>query len=311
MVKNQRRAVQYGAAAVFAWSTVATAFKLSLGYMSPSQLLLYAALFSCIALSLIVILQKKTHLLRAQLQAAPGRYLQSGLLNPFLYYLVLFGCYDLLPAQQAQPLNYTWAILFSLLAVPMLGQKLRRWDLMAALIAYGGVVVIATGGDLRGFQVESYLGYGLALLSTLLWSLYWIVNTKDKGDPVVSLLLSFMVALPFIIATSWYRDGWAMPQWQGIAGAAYVGLFEMGFTFVLWLMALKSAERTAPITNMVFLSPFLSLFFIATFVGETIAPATFVGLALIVSGLATQQLGPRLAQKPAANAPKPEIDSSR
>lgn len=299
MVKNQRRAMLYGMGAVLAWSTVATAFKLSLQHLSPSQLLLYAAIVSCVALGIIVVSQRKTHKLWLQFQATPWMYLQSGLLNPFLYYLVLFACYDLLPAQQAQPLNYTWAILFSLLAVPMLGQKLKRWDILAAVLAYSGVVVIATGGRLMDFEVGSYLGYGLALLSTLLWSLYWIVNTKDKGDATVSLLLSFMIALPFIFATSWYRDGLVLPSAEGLLGAAYVGLFEMGFTFVLWLKAMKSAERTAPITNMVFLSPFLSLFFISTFVGESIEKATFMGLALIVMGLLCQQLGPKLREKPA------------
>ncbi|WP_417348334.1 DMT family transporter [Ferrimonas sp.] len=294
MVKNQRRALMYGGGAVLAWSTVASAFKLSLQHLSPSQLLLYAALVSTLALAAMVVAQGKGALVRCQLRATPMRYLQSGLLNPFLYYLVLFGCYDLLPAQQAQPLTYTWAILFSLLSVPLLGQKLKAWDLVAAAVAYGGVVVIATGGQLLDFEMESPMGYGLGMLCTLLWSLYWIVNARDKGDPVVSLLLSFLIGLPFIFAVSWYRDGLALPSLEGLAGAAYVGLFEMGFTFVLWLKALKSAERTAPITNMVFLAPFLSLFFISTLVGETIAPATFTGLALIVLGLVSQQLGPRL-----------------
>ena len=35
--------------------------------------------------------------------------LLPGLLNPCLYYLVLFKAYELLPAQQAQALNYSWA----------------------------------------------------------------------------------------------------------------------------------------------------------------------------------------------------------
>ncbi|TKB49297.1 DMT family transporter [Ferrimonas sediminicola] len=294
MVKNQRRALMYGGGAVLAWSTVASAFKLSLQHLSPSQLLLYAALVSTLALGGIVLLQGKGRLVLRQFRATPWRYLQSGLLNPFLYYLVLFGCYELLPAQQAQPLTYTWAILFSLLAVPLLGQKLKLWDLVAAVIAYAGVVVIATGGRLLQVEVESSLGYGLALLCTLLWSLYWIVNARDQGDPVVSLLLSFLIGLPLVFAASWHWDGLVLPNLQGLAGAAYVGLFEMGFTFVLWLKALKYAERTAPITNMVFLAPFLSLFFISTLVGETIAPSTFSGLALIVLGLISQQLGPRL-----------------
>ncbi len=301
MVKNQARAMSYGLGAVLLWSTVATAFKLSLAEMTPAQLLLFASLASTVVLALILGVQGKLSRLKGQFLARPLIYLQSGLLNPFLYYLVLFAAYDLLPAQQAQPLNYTWAILLSLLAVPMLGQKLRGWDVGAALLAYFGVVVIATGGELLALEFERPVGVALALLSTLLWSLYWIVNTRDKGDPVISLLLSFLIGLPCILAVCAWRGELALPSWQGLAGATYVGLFEMGFTFVLWLKAMRTAEHTAPLTNLVFLGPFLSLFFIATFLGERIAPATFIGLALIVAGLLVQQLGPKLRARLAPN----------
>ena len=34
----------------------------------------------------------------------------SGFLNPFLYYIILFKAYSLLPAQEALSLNYTWPL---------------------------------------------------------------------------------------------------------------------------------------------------------------------------------------------------------
>ena len=67
--------------------------------------------------------------------------LAFALLNPVLYYLVLFEAYDRLPAQIAQPLNYTWAITLALLAVPLLGQRLSGRDMLAVLLGYGGVVI--------------------------------------------------------------------------------------------------------------------------------------------------------------------------
>jgi drug/metabolite transporter (DMT)-like permease len=72
----------------------------------------------------------------------------------------------------------------------------------------------------------------------------------------------------------------------------------MGLAFALWLSALKLTRSASRISNLVFLSPFLSLFFIRTFVGETILPSTWTGLGFIVAGLAIQQVfrqgsGPR------------------
>lgn len=296
-MKSSNLAYVYGMAAVFLWSTVATAFKIALSYYTPLQLVFVAVLTSIIALAGILAWQKKLSLLKQQFLRRPMFYLVTGLINPFLYYVVLFKAYSLLPAQQALSLNYTWAVLLPLLAAPLLKQHLRKSDIAAALIAYTGVFIIATGGDISGFSFNSPLGIGLALTSTLLWCLYWIVNTKDQGDPVVSLLLSFLIGLPFIAVTLVLTDTLPSFSLKAIFAGMYVGLFEMGITFVLWLMALKTATRTANISTMVFLSPVMSIGFIAWILQETIAMATYLGLAFILSGMMLQQLLPRYLER--------------
>lgn len=296
-MKSSNLAYVYGMAAVFLWSTVATAFKIALSYYTPLQLVFVAVLTSIIALAGILAWQKKLSLLKQQFLRRPIFYLVTGLINPFLYYVVLFKAYSLLPAQQALSLNYTWAVLLPLLAAPLLKQHLRKSDIAAALIAYTGVFIIATGGDISGFSFDSPLGIGLALTSTLLWCLYWIVNTKDQGDPVVSLLLSFLIGLPFIAVTLVLTDTLPSFSLKAIFAGMYVGLFEMGITFVLWLMALKTATRTANISTMVFLSPVMSIGFIAWILQETIAMATYLGLAFILSGMMLQQLLPRYLER--------------
>ncbi|MCU7988088.1 DMT family transporter [Shewanella sp. SM73] len=296
-MKSSNLAYVYGMAAVFLWSTVATAFKIALSYYTPLQLVFVAVLTSIIALAGILAWQKNLSLLKQQFLRRPMFYLVTGLINPFLYYVVLFKAYSLLPAQQALSLNYTWAVLLPLLAAPLLKQHLRKSDIAAALIAYTGVFIIATGGDISGFSFDSPLGIGLALTSTLLWCLYWIVNTKDQGDPVVSLLLSFLIGLPFVAVTLVLTDTLPSFSIKAIFAGMYVGLFEMGITFVLWLMALKTATRTANISTMVFLSPVMSIGFIAWILQETIAMATYLGLAFILSGMMLQQLLPRYLER--------------
>lgn len=303
-MKSSNLAYVYGMAAVFLWSTVATAFKIALSYYSPLQLVFVAVLTSIIALTSILAWQKKLSLLKQQFLRRPLFYLVTGLINPFLYYVVLFKAYSLLPAQQALSLNYTWAVLLPLLAAPLLKQHLRKSDIAAALIAYTGVFIIATGGDISGFSFDSPLGIGLALTSTLLWCLYWIVNTKDQGDPVVSLLLSFLIGLPFIAITLVLTDALPSFSLKAIFAGMYVGLFEMGITFVLWLMALKTATRTANISTMVFLSPVMSIGFIAWILQETIAMATYLGLAFILSGMMLQQLLPRYTERKPSGKPE-------
>ncbi len=288
---NERRALGFGLSAVLLWSTVATAFKLTLAEFTPIQMLCIASIVSAIALTIICGMQGKLNQLSDTFVSNPWYYLLLGLINPLAYYLILFKAYDLLPASQAQAINYSWAITLTLMAAVFLGQKIRSKDWMACALSYLGVIVIATQGNVLGMEFESPLGVGLALLSTLLWAGYWILNTKNKADPVIGVLLGFLVAIPFTIALSAYEGAnWTSISAKGWAAVTYVGLFEMGITFLLWLSALKSTQNTARISNLIFASPFISLMLLATIIGEEIHPSTLIGLILIISGLVIQQV---------------------
>jgi drug/metabolite transporter (DMT)-like permease len=286
---DERRALFYALAAVLLWSTVASAFKLSLRYLTPIQLLFWASLFSVCILGLVLVLQGKWKELLWMPPAPLLRLGLPGLLTPWLYYLVLFKAYDLLPAQEAQPLNYSWAITLSLLAAPVLGHKLRRKQLAAIALSYFGVLIIATRGHPLSLEFSSGFGVFMALASTLIWASYWLWQTWSKVDPVIALFCNFVFALPFIALTLWLTEGFSLPDQKGLAGALYVGMFEMGLTFLLWLKALQLTSSTARIANLIYLSPFLSLVLIHFLVGEEILASSYLGLLLIVAGVLLQQ----------------------
>ncbi|MBI4721065.1 MAG: EamA family transporter, partial [Chitinivibrionia bacterium] len=75
----------------------------------------------------------------------------------------------------------------------------------------------------------------------------------------------------------------------GFLGCLYIGCFEMGVTFVLWMKALSLTERTAQVSNLILLSPFISLIFIRFVVGEHIMLSSMAGLVLIVAGVLIQR----------------------
>ncbi|HDY7969333.1 TPA: DMT family transporter [Vibrio vulnificus] len=288
---NERRALGFGLSAVLLWSTVATAFKLTLAEFSPIQMLTVASVVSAMALLTICALQGKLTQISTTFLSNPWYYLLLGLINPLAYYLILFKAYDLLPASQAQAINYSWAITLTLMAAVFLGQKIRKQDWVACVFSYVGVIVIATKGDLLGLSFESPVGVALALTSTLLWAGYWILNTKNQADPIVGVLLGFLVAIPFAIALAVIEgQSWGQISMQGWLAVTYVGLFEMGVTFVLWLSALKLTNNTSRISNLIFASPFISLMLLSSIIGEEIHPTTLIGLMLIIAGLVIQQI---------------------
>lgn len=292
-MSDQRKAYLHAIAAVLLWSTVASAFKLSLRYLDYAQLLLYSSIVATLFLGVVL---AATRRLGRVFPCSRRECLKSaglGFLNPFLYYAVLFKAYDLLPAQVAQPLNYTWAIALVLLSIPILKQRISARDIAGGLVSYVGVVIISTRGDLFSFSVASPLGVSLALGSTVVWALYWVYNTKDDRDPAERLFLNFVFGLPFVLIYTLVFSDIRVANPLGFAGAAYVGVVEMGVAFVMWLSALRLSKNTAKVSNLIFISPFVSLFFIRAFVGEEILTATVVGLVLVVAGIALQRVGKR------------------
>lgn len=283
-----RRALLLGLAAVTLWSTAATAFKLSLAHLHVLQLLAISVSVSVICLLGVVAWRGRLAWLARYLREAPLYFLGMGLLSPLVYYVILLHAYSLLPAQQAQTINYTWAITLALLAVPVLGHRLAPRDWAAVALGYGGAVVIATEGNVLSMRFTSAEGVLYALASTLVWAVFWLAGTRSRRDPVVSLALYFLVALVpawlACVAVTGLPRGSA-----GMAPAVYVGMFEMGFTFVLWSTALRLSSSVSRVGNLIFLAPMLSLVFIATVLDEAIHPATLVGLALILPGIMLQQ----------------------
>ncbi|MFY9074175.1 DMT family transporter [Malaciobacter mytili] len=286
---TNKEAYKYALIAIFLWSTVATAFKISLQYLTPALLVFYSSAISCIALFIVVLYQKKLNDVKNHIKKSFRLVFILGSLNPFLYYLVLFEAYNLLPAQEAQAINYTWALMLAFLAVPFLKQKLTLADIVAGIICYFGVLIISTKGELFSLNFSNLMGVGFALFSTLLWALYWIFNTKTKADAVVCLFSNFLIAMPMITIYILITQDLQIPSLKALLSASYVGLFEMGITFLFWLKAMQVTTSTSKIANLIFISPFLSLLFIYFILGEKIYISTLFGLGMIIFGLLIQQ----------------------
>ena len=285
-----KRAYLLALVAVLLWSSVATAFKLTLNKISVISLLFYSILTSVIILFLIILKTHKLKLLFSYKKSIYLKLLALGALNPFIYYIVLFKAYSLLPAQEAQAINYTWALMLTFLSAIILKQKIRVIDFIASFIAYFGVLIIATHGSLTSLEFSSTKGVIFALLSTIFWSIYWIYSVKIDIDTVVGMFITFFSGFIFLLIYIALFNIKIEYNLKGLIGSVYIGIFEMSITFIVWLSALKLSNNNSKIANLIFLSPFLSLIFIYFFVGETILFSTIIGLVLIILALILQKI---------------------
>ena len=291
-VKN--KSLIYALIAVLFWSTVATAFKLTLRGMTSSQLLFYSSFVSALVLYFIAIKESPVQLKRVFDKTELKRNIFLGLINPFIYYLILFKSYSLLPAQEAQPINLTWPIIFSVLSSIFLNQKISLRILFGMLISFLGVVVIAAHGDLLGFKFKNIIGVLLALLSSFVWAVFWIINLRDKRTESVKLFGSFSCGTIFTGIYILFFDSFDLFQIKYLFGAVYIGLFEMGITFFIWSKALALSEDKAKTSTIIYLFPVISMFLIVFVLGEKLLVSSIIGLVLIIGGILFQQLYGRI-----------------
>ncbi len=280
----------YAGLAVFFWSTVPTAFKLCLRELNILPMVTIASLASTLILLVVLIAGRKL----GHLRQLTGKELLSsaflGLINPFIYYLLLLRAYQVLPAQVAQPLNMIWPIILVFLSVPLLGQNIRIRSYFALLISFGGVYVISSQGHPFSNYHSDAIGILFALGSSVFWAIYFIKNVRDKREDTMKLFLNFVFGTIYLFTAMTVTSGWHISGSliKGIVEAVYIGFFEMGITFLFWLKALQNATSTDKVSNLVYIAPFLSLIFVHFILHEPVYYTTPVGIVLIISGILIQ-----------------------
>ena len=284
-----RQSYIYALLAIFFWSTIPTAFKISLGELPILHMLTIASVTSAMILFILILKERKTSLLKEQARRDLINSAILGLINPFLYYMILLKAYQLLPAQVAQPLNMIWPIILVFLSVPILRQKIAVKSFIALFISFIGVYVISSQGNLFNPGHADIKGVLLATGSSVFWAFYFILNVRDKRDAAIKLFMNFLFGSFYLIITLIITGTW--PEsigFKGITSSVYIGLFEMGITFFLWLKALQMSSTTDRVSNLVYLAPFLSLIFVHFILHEPVFYTTPAGLLLIISGILIQ-----------------------
>jgi len=285
-MSDKNRSGLYAAIAIAGWATAATAFKIALDLSSLINVLFLASLTSVI---IFFVIERPYRCKPARKQLFQSAF--AGLLNPALYYIILFSAYSRLPAQVAQPLNYTWPLVLTLINTLMLKEKLHVREASGLIISFSGVALISLWKSPASAGL-SLTGILLALGSSLFWALYWVLQKKrsrENNPGQTGLFWNFLWGTVFLLPLWINGGGWEQLNMQALASAVYVGCFEMGITFYFWQKALQQSPNTARLNQLIYLTPFISLIVITLVLHESLRLATLPGLMLIVTGILVGQ----------------------
>mgnify|MGYP002512868463 CR=1 FL=1 len=153
-------------------------------------------------------------------------------------------------------------------------------------LSFLGVVIVA-GKDLLDLNGQVLLGALCCAVAAASYGLFTALNTKSGYDKRLSMMVFYFESflLTFVILA--VQGQLPKPELVQILGMGYNGIFTMAIASTGWAIALESG-KTAKISNLAYITPFLSLVWAAVFLKEMPSVWSVVGLCLIVLGIFVQ-----------------------
>jgi drug/metabolite transporter (DMT)-like permease len=211
-------------------------------------------------------------------------HLLQSLLGLTGYTLLLYAALGLTGAVNAAVISDISPATIALGAAIFLHERLNRVQVLGIAVAFVGVTVVLTGGDLallarQGFGVGDLLVIG----SVLAWTVYSLISRRLRTPPItataVQAVFAVITMLPLIAFT-----GVSLPSsGAGALGLAYIVVFPSMAGYALWNIG---ASKVGPARAGVFLN-LLPVFVvvIALAFGATLEWPTVIGGVLVIAGV--------------------------
>jgi O-acetylserine/cysteine efflux transporter len=183
------------------------------------------------------------------------------------------------------------------LAMFTVGERLRRHQGVALLLATGGIAVIAAHTDAH----TTPLGLAMVLTAALSWAGgNQVARTMGRVDMLGVVVWSSAYALPPLLLLTLLVDGpariaqalaaadatvWAVVLWQAVGNSLF------GYAVWGWLLSRHPAATVVP---MALLVPVFGMASSAWVLGEPLPLWKLLAAALVMAGLALNLLWPRL-----------------
>lgn len=280
---------EYGLAllAVFLWSTLSPVTKIVLGSIPNMEALCVGSLIATIFLLIINAGRNKLQILR---QWSPIDYIWvcgMGFVGLFLYYTFYYYGISVMAAQDACIINYLWPLMIVVFSVFILKEKMNVRKLLAVILSFAGVVLVATKGDIANIDMGNLKGILSCVGAAVCYGLFSVYNKKKAYDQNIGMMFFFGIAALASGAVSLLTEELQPITGVQLIGSVWIGVFVNAIAYLAWGLALNGGE-TAKISNLAYITPFLTMLVSYVLLGEPLSLWSFGGLVLIIAGIFIQ-----------------------
>lgn len=265
--------------AVVVWGVSFIATKIALDELAPLSIIFLRLIFASVFLSVLAVYSNKKFEMNWKNH---GGIFILALIASFHLWIQVTGM------QYTTAANTGWIIGTAPIFMAMVGfvafkESLSPIRIFGILLAFFGLLLLISKGDLSSIDFLSNKGDFLILASAFTWSIYSAVNKKISlsYSPLLTILFLFLmmavIISPFTInehsiqsVSNLSAKGWFL--------ILFLGIFCSGVGYVLWAQALKEMD-SVKVGAFLYFEPFVTVFAAWIFLSEEI---TFV---MVLSGL--------------------------
>ena len=277
----------YAMISILLWSTTSTITKLLLKNLDSMQILLISSLFAFIFLFIVNLFKGYLKEIKNYTIKDYVEIVILGTLGTFLYNLFLYLGINTLQASQAFILNYLWPIMIVIFACLILKEKLTKRKIIAVLLSFIGVILVTSNGDILNIEINSIVGMIYCILAAVAYGLFSVLNKKKNYNNYVSMMLFYFTSFCISLIYSLITKKIFIPELNQLLGLLWRGIFTCAIAFTSWAIALKEGDTTK-ISNMAYITPFLSLIWTSVILKENIKISSILGLIIIIMGIFIQ-----------------------
>ncbi|MFH1237746.1 MAG: DMT family transporter [Candidatus Aenigmatarchaeota archaeon] len=287
-MKQLKPAYFYLALTILFWSTVPAVAKLALAELDNYQLLSYSVIVGTLSLLFINLFQRKLGLLAKYAKADYLKMFVMGILGIFLYHIFLYGSFALVPAGQANVMNYLWPVFVIVFSIPILKEKFNYKTILAVFVSFVGALIAFSGGNFYVLSGGYAAGYLLAALGAICYGLFSVLGKKFDYDKSSSMLFYHISAAVLLIPATFLLSGFVIPKSiVTVISIIILGGVVNSIGFVFWFKAIKLGH-THKTANMVYAVPFLAMLWTYFLNSEPFSVTAIIGLVFIVAGILIQ-----------------------
>lgn len=215
------------------------------------------------------------------------RLIVYAMLNYGLFIVLTTKSLAMLPASEAVVIVYTLPVWASLLAWPMLGERLTLWKVAALILALGGVALLVGAGTTAATWAKLPAA-ALGLLGAILFGLGTVLVKQQplRLPPTTAVAWQASLGMVLVIALASTEDAnWGNVSLPGWAAIAFISTVPMTIAYLAWFRALRLVPASTASTT-VLLSPVVGVIGSGLMLGETLGPRQIVALVMTLTGVA-------------------------